>query len=62
MQSSKGHKLFTLVMLILIVGGALGFFISGAISVYEYRQEQKQQEAITEAYNEIASSQTSEEE
>lgn len=62
MQSSKGHKLFTLVMLILIVGGAFGFFISGAISVHEYRQEQKQQQAITEAYNEIASSQTSEEE
>ncbi len=45
MNTSKGHKIFSLVMLFLILGTIVFATIIGAKSIYDYKQQTK---ALTE--------------
>ncbi|WOO88235.1 hypothetical protein R2F61_04735 [Mollicutes bacterium LVI A0078] len=55
MNTKRSHKIFSLVMLILIVATVVATAILSAYNVYEYKQQQKLQEAAYAAIEESAS-------
>lgn len=49
-ETKTSHKIFSIIMLVLIVGTTIGTFVVTTISIIEHKQEQKANE---EAYAEL---------
>ncbi len=54
-QSKKSHKIFSLIMLALIVGGTVAGFTAAAVNMWEYNSQKKQQEQLYDAVSETQS-------